>query len=69
MARFLGLLELFREGLVAFEQAEALGDLHVRWTGPTTDDEADAAASAAGAEWDEQAEEQVVDLTEQEDDA
>jgi segregation and condensation protein A len=69
VARFLGLLELFREGLVAFEQAEALGDLHVRWTGPTTDDEADAAASAAGAEWDEQAEEQVVDLTEQEDDA
>jgi segregation and condensation protein A len=65
VARFLGLLELFREGLVAFEQAEALGDLHVRWTGPTTEDDAAAAASAAGAEWDEQ----VVDLTEQEEDA
>ena len=33
VARFLALLELFGEGLVAFEQATALGDLHVRWTG------------------------------------
>ena len=33
VARFLGLLELFREGAVAFEQAAALGELHVRWTG------------------------------------
>ena len=33
VARFLGLLELYREGLVAFEQAEALGELQVRWTG------------------------------------
>ncbi|MCU1591940.1 MAG: segregation/condensation protein [Frankiales bacterium] len=50
VARFLGLLELYREGLVAFEQAEALGELHVRWTGGTAeaDDE-----SAAGAEWDD----------------
>jgi segregation and condensation protein A len=37
VARFLALLELFREGVVAFEQAAALGELHVRWTG--TDDE------------------------------
>ena len=50
VARFLGLLELFREGLVAFEQAEALGELHVRWTGGSAelDD-----GSSAGAEWDE----------------
>jgi len=34
VARFLGLLELFREGAVAFEQAQALGELTVRWTGP-----------------------------------
>lgn len=34
VARFLGLLELYREGMVSFEQLEALGDLHVRWTGP-----------------------------------
>jgi segregation and condensation protein A len=33
VARFLALLELFRESAVAFEQASALGDLHVRWTG------------------------------------
>ncbi|MDQ6938276.1 MAG: segregation/condensation protein A [Actinomycetota bacterium] len=34
VARFLGLLELYRDGQVAFEQAAALGDLRVRWTGP-----------------------------------
>jgi len=33
VARFLGLLELYREGAVAFEQVDALGELHVRWTG------------------------------------
>ncbi|MCW2600643.1 MAG: segregation/condensation protein [Frankiales bacterium] len=56
VARFLGLLELFREGLVSFEQAEALAELRVRWTGPVGDpgDEDElAAATAAGAEWDE----------------
>jgi segregation and condensation protein A len=34
VARFLALLELYREGLVAFEQVQALGELSVRWTGP-----------------------------------
>ena len=38
VARFLSLLELYREGAVAFEQLSPLGDLSVRWTG---DDEAD----------------------------
>jgi len=33
VARFLALLELYREGLVGFEQVEALGELTVRWTG------------------------------------
>ena len=33
VARFLALLELFRESSIAFEQAEALGELTVRWTG------------------------------------
>ncbi|MGL4744919.1 MAG: segregation and condensation protein A [Dermatophilaceae bacterium] len=33
VARFLALLEMFRDGWVAFEQAEALGELSVRWTG------------------------------------
>jgi len=52
VARFLGLLELFRESLVSFEQAEALGELMIRWTGPAEGD-LDDAASAAGAEWDD----------------
>ena len=64
VARFLGLLELYREGLVAFEQAEALGELHVRWTGgdgETADGDAD---DQAGAEWDvedQAVEDQVVE--------
>lgn len=33
VARFLALLELFREGVVAFDQVTALGELTVRWTG------------------------------------
>ncbi|TNM50256.1 segregation/condensation protein A [Nocardioides albidus] len=33
VARFLSLLELFREGAVAFEQVTPLGELTVRWTG------------------------------------
>jgi segregation and condensation protein A len=36
VARFLALLELFREGAVAFDQVAPLGELHIRWTG--TDD-------------------------------
>jgi len=38
VARFLSLLELFREGAVGFEQVTPLGELTVRWTG---DDDAD----------------------------
>lgn len=33
VARFLALLELFREGVLAFDQAVPLGELTVRWTG------------------------------------
>ncbi|MEQ4210082.1 segregation/condensation protein A [Actinopolymorpha sp. B9G3] len=47
IARFLALLELFREGAVAFEQAEALAELTVRWSGS---DEGDI---AVGDEFDE----------------
>lgn len=36
VARFLAVLELFREGVISFDQATPLGDLHIRWTG--TDD-------------------------------
>jgi segregation and condensation protein A len=35
VARFLALLELYREGSVAFDQVAPLGELHVRWTGTT----------------------------------
>ena len=48
VARFLAVLELFREGVVAFEQASPLGDLYLRWTG---DDETDI---DVGDEFDEQ---------------
>ena len=33
VARFLSLLELFREGAIAFDQVTPLGELTVRWTG------------------------------------
>ncbi|WP_307802167.1 segregation and condensation protein A [Actinomadura violacea] len=33
VARFLALLELYRERAVTFEQLEPLGELHVTWTG------------------------------------
>jgi segregation and condensation protein A len=38
VARFLGLLELYRDGSVAFDQAAPLAELRVRWTGPEDDD-------------------------------
>ncbi len=37
VARFLALLELFREGAVAFDQVTPLGELTVRWTGGEND--------------------------------
>lgn len=49
VARFLSLLELFRQGKVALEQAAALGDLHVRWTG----DDAEPEAVTVSSEFDE----------------
>lgn len=33
VARFLALLELYREGMVSFDQVQALGELTVRWVG------------------------------------
>lgn len=37
VARFLALLELFRESAVAFEQVRSLGELTIRWTGSVDD--------------------------------
>jgi segregation and condensation protein A len=33
VARFLALLELFHQGVLTFDQSEALGELTVTWTG------------------------------------
>ncbi|WP_412863754.1 segregation and condensation protein A [Cellulomonas sp. 179-A 9B4 NHS] len=38
VVRFLALLELFREGAVAFDQVAPLGELTVRWTGSAEGD-------------------------------
>jgi len=35
VARFLALLDLYREGVVSFDQVAPLGELHVRWVAPT----------------------------------
>ena len=35
VARFLALLELYRQQRVVFEQLTPMGELHVRWTGST----------------------------------
>jgi segregation and condensation protein A len=47
VARFLALLELFREGNVSLEQAEALGDLYVTWV-PDAPESGAAAPEADG---------------------
>jgi segregation and condensation protein A len=44
VARFLALLDLFRDGQVSFEQISPLGDLLVRWTGPEHEAFADESA-------------------------
>ncbi|MGX7828932.1 segregation and condensation protein A [Actinokineospora sp. 24-640] len=49
VARFLALLELYREATVLFDQAEPLGELRVEWTGGTVE-EAKAAAAVFATE-------------------
>ncbi|MEI2775561.1 MAG: ScpA family protein [Tetrasphaera sp.] len=49
VARFLALLELYREAAVAFEQPQALGELTIRWIGPSL------GAVAVSAEFDQEA--------------
>jgi segregation and condensation protein A len=49
VARFLALLDLYKEDVVAFQQEEALAELHVQWTGGTVE-EATAAATPGGDE-------------------
>jgi segregation and condensation protein A len=59
VARFLALLELFREAVVAFDQQTPLAELTVRWTGPESawsteelSEEYEEAAPARGEETD-----------------
>jgi segregation and condensation protein A len=40
VGRFLAVLELYREGVVMFDQVSPLGELHLRWTGPSATDTA-----------------------------
>lgn len=53
VARFLALLELYREGAVAFDQVAPLGELTIRWTGGdaevTVEDDYDAEPADAPA--------------------
>jgi segregation and condensation protein A len=51
VARFLALLELYREGAVSFEQVTPLGELHIRWV---AGDDADAELARWAAETGEQ---------------
>jgi segregation and condensation protein A len=57
VARFLALLELYRQQRVVFEQLTPLGELHVRWTGgdvPPGDDDTDGAVDDAAENLDEE---------------
>jgi segregation and condensation protein A len=57
VGRFLAVLELYREGVLAFDQAAALTELRVRWTGgsgPDPDADADDDTDEADATIDEE---------------
>ncbi len=48
IVRFLALLELFKQGLVELEQADACGDIEILWLGEQDgDDEAGSASRSA----------------------
>ncbi|HEY7597807.1 MAG TPA: segregation/condensation protein A [Actinophytocola sp.] len=53
VARFLALLDLYKEDVVAFEQEEALAELHVQWTGGSAEDATAAADDVVGDEEEE----------------
>ena len=53
VARFLALLELFKESAIAFDQPEALGPLTVRWTGSEEGDVGDDVSHHIGEEFDD----------------
>jgi segregation and condensation protein A len=54
VARFLALLELYRQQTIAFDQEDPLGELNVRWTGGTVQDIEASAGTEAGSGEDEE---------------
>ena len=56
VARFLALLELFKDSSIAFEQPEPLGELIVRWVGREQQETLDGAEPewVAHSEWDDE---------------
>ena len=54
VARFLALLELYRQQRVVFEQLTPLGELHVRWTGGALPADEDGAPDVAVEDLDEE---------------
>jgi segregation and condensation protein A len=54
VGRFLGLLELYRDGVVAFDQVEALTELRVRWVGGETGEDDETPDEAADVNVDEE---------------
>lgn len=54
VARFLALLELYREKSVNLDQEEALGELHVQWTGGSLEDATAKAEADRAAETDDE---------------
>lgn len=53
VGRFLAVLELYRDGVISFEQLSPLGELTVRWSGPQESDQ-DLDVLAAGSSFDEE---------------
>nr|WP_245950431.1 segregation/condensation protein A [Calidifontibacter indicus] len=66
VARFLAVLELFKEAVIVFEQPEALGELTVRWT---ADEDAQVQVSAEFDEADQTTEETTEETTADRDEA
>ena len=54
VARFLALLELYREATVLFDQADPLGELRVEWTGGSVEEAKAAAATVTPSEEEEE---------------
>jgi segregation and condensation protein A len=48
IARFLALLDLYRQQTVTFDQVDPLGDLHVRWVGGSEQEAAERAVTDTG---------------------